>query len=101
MNGQGPSRTKSDPPDYVRSLELADAMGQNEKLRQALAEAREYITPLREEGEKLTAPPATHAIYPSPNEDGTVNVPAPGRKAKGNAQPPIVLSPLPPGPEAA
>src|SRR5213594_443027 len=99
MTGQGPSRTKSDPPDYVRSLELADAMGQNEKLRQALAEAREYITPLREKGEKLTAPPATYAIYLSTNEDGTVNVLAQGRKAKVNAHPSIVVSSLRPGQE--
>ncbi len=99
MNGQGPSRTKSDPPEYVRSLELADAMGQNEKLRQALAEAREYITALREEVDKLTAPPATYAIYLSTNEDGTVNVLAQGRKAKVNAHPSIVVSSLRPGQE--
>ena len=99
MNGQGPSRTKSDPPDYVRSLELADAMGQNEKLRQALAEAREYITALREEVEKLTAPPATYAIYLSTNEDGTVNVLAQGRKVKVNAHPSIVVPSLRPGQE--
>src|SRR5881396_1461190 len=99
MNGQAPSRTKSDPPEYVRSLELADAMGQNEKLRQALAEAREYITALREEVEKLTAPPATYAIYLSTNEDGTVNVLAQGRKAKVNAHPSIVVSSLRPGQE--
>src|SRR5438876_4469687 len=99
MNGQGPSRTKSDPPDYVRSLELADAMGQNEKLRQALAEAREDITALREEVDKLTAPPATYAIYLSTNEDGTVNVLAQGRKAKVKAHPSIVVSSLRPGQE--
>jgi len=99
MTGQGPSRTKSDPPDYVRSLELADAMGQNEKLRQALAEAREDITALREEVDKLTAPPATYAIYLSTNEDGTVNVLAQGRKAKVNAHPSIVVSSLRPGQE--
>src|SRR5438093_1376150 len=74
-------------------------MGQNEKLRQALAEAREYITALREEVEKLTAPPATYAIYLSTNEDGTVNVLAQGRKAKVNAHPSIVVSSLRPGQE--
>src|SRR5881296_3234251 len=99
MNGQGPSRTKSDPPDYVRSLELADAMGQNEKLRQALAEAREDITALREEVDKLTPPPATYAIYLSTNQDGTANVLAQGRKAKVNAHPSIVVSSLRTGQE--
>src|SRR5436309_673742 len=99
MNGQGPSRTKSDPPDYVRSLELADAMGQNEKLRQALAEGREDITAPPEKGEKLTGPPATHAIYLSPHEGGTANGLAQGRKAKVNAHPSIVVSSLRPGQE--
>src|SRR5262245_65885863 len=99
MNGQGPSRTKSDSPDYVRSLELAEAMGQNEKLRQALAEAREYITALRDEVEKLTAPPATYAVYLSANDDGTVNILAQGRKAKVNAHPSIVVPALRPGQE--
>src|SRR5437016_13502596 len=99
MNGQGPSRTKSDPPEYVRSLELADAMGENGNRRTALAEARESLTALREEVEKLTAPPATYAIYLSTNEDGTVNVLAQGRKAKVNAHPSIVVSSLRPGQE--
>jgi len=99
MNAHGPSTTNIDPPDYVRSLELADARGQNEKLRQALAEAREYITALREEVDKLTAPPATYAIYLSTNDDGTVNVLTQGRKAKVNAHPSIVVPSLRPGQE--
>ena len=36
MNAHGPSRMNVDPPDYTRSLELADALGQNEKLRKYL-----------------------------------------------------------------
>jgi proteasome-associated ATPase len=99
MNAHGPSKTKSDPPEYARSLELADAWGQNEKLRQALSEAREYISALREEIDKLTAPPATYAIYLSANDDGTVNVLAQGRKAKVNAHPSIVVPSLRPGQE--
>jgi len=99
MNAHGPSTTNIDPPDYVRSLELADARGQNEKLRQALAEAREYITALREEVDKLTAPPATYAIYLSTNDDGTVNVLTQGRKAKVNAHRSIVVPSLRPGQE--
>src|SRR5437773_7293848 len=99
MTGQGPSRTQADPRDYGRSLELAEAMAQKEELRQALAEAREDIAALREEVDKLTAPPATYAISLSTNEDGTVNVLAQGRKAKVNAHPSIVVSSLRPGQE--
>jgi len=99
MNGHGPSKAKSDPPEYARSLELADAWGRNEKLRQALSEAREYIGALREEIDKLTAPPATYAVYLSANDDGTVNILAQGRKAKVNADPSIVVPALRPGQE--
>ena len=88
--------TPSDSSDYARSLELADAHGQNEKLARALAEAREQLTALKEEVEKLTAPPSTYGVYLSPNDDGTVNVLAHGRKAKVNTHSSIVVSTLRP-----
>ena len=91
--------TPSDSSDYARSLELADAHGQNEKLARALAEAREQLTALKEEVEKLTAPPSTYGVYLSPNDDGTVNVLAHGRKAKVNTHSSIVVSTLRPGQE--
>jgi proteasome-associated ATPase len=89
----------SDSPDYVRSLELADALGQKEKLARALAETREQLAALKEEVEKLTAPPATYGVYLSPNEDGTVNVLAQGRKAKVNTHSSIVVAALKAGQE--
>jgi proteasome-associated ATPase len=89
----------SDSPDYLRSLELADALGQKEKLARALAETREQLAALKEEVEKLTAPPATYGVYLSPNEDGTVNVLAQGRKAKVNTHSSIVVGALKPGQE--
>ena len=89
----------SDSLDYAQSLELADAHGQNEKLARALAEAREQLTALREEVEKLTAPPSIYGIYLSTNDDGTVNVLAHGRKAKVNTHSSIVVSTLKPGQE--
>jgi len=89
----------SDSPDYVRSLELADALGQKEKLARALAETREQLAALKEEVEKLTAPPATYGVYLSPNKDGTVNVLAQGRKAKVNTHSSIVVAALTVGQE--
>jgi len=89
----------SDSPDYVRSLELAEALGQKEKLARALAETREQLAALREEVEKLTAPPSTYGVYLSANEDGTVNVLAQGRKAKVNTHSSIVVGSLKAGQE--
>jgi proteasome-associated ATPase len=89
----------SDSPDYVRSLELSDALGQKEKLARALAEAREQLAALKEEVEKLTAPPSTYGVYVSPNDDGTVNILAQGRKAKVNTHSSIVVDMLKPGQE--
>ncbi len=99
MNASGPAKRNPDAPDYVRSLELAEALGQNEKLAQALVEAREQITALRDEVDKLSAPPATYGVYLSANDDATVNVLAQGRKVKVNAHPSIVVDTLRPGQE--
>ena len=89
----------SDSPEYVRSLELSEALGQKEKLTRALAEAREQLAMLKEEVEKLTAPPSTYGVYLSANDDGTVNVLAHGRKAKVNTHSSIVVGTLKPGQE--
>jgi proteasome-associated ATPase len=99
MNSSGPSPKRSDSSEYVRSLELADVLGQKEKLTRALAEAREELVALREEVEKLSAPPSTYGVYLSSNEDGTVNVLAQGRKVKVNTHPAIVVPTLKPGQE--
>jgi len=89
----------ADSPEYVRSLELTDAIGQNEKLARALAEAREQLAALREEVEKLSAPPSTYGVYLSANDDDTVNVLAQGRKVKVRTHSSIVVSTLKPGQE--
>jgi chromosome segregation ATPase len=64
--------------------QLVQAFNQNEKLVNALYEAREQITSLKEEVDKLCAPPSTYGVYLSTNEDGTVNILAQGRKVKVN-----------------
>src|SRR3989442_7555377 len=63
------------------SQELVQAFNQNEKLVNALHEARERMAGLKEEVDRLSAPPATYGVYLSGNDDGTVNVLFQGRKA--------------------
>src|ERR1700730_6148456 len=72
---------------------------QNEKLVNALYEAREQITSLKEEVDKLCAPPSTYGVYLSVNEDATVNVLSQGRKVKVNLHPSIKADTLKPGQE--
>jgi proteasome-associated ATPase len=91
--------SRQDSPDYIRSLELADALGKNEKLTRALAEAREQLVALREEVEKLSAPPSTYGVFLAANDDDTVDVLAQGRKVKVRAHSSIAIDTLKPGQE--
>src|SRR3970282_1487622 len=79
--------------------QLVQAFNQNEKLVNALYEAREQITALQEEGDKLCAPPSTYGVYLSVNEDRTVNILSQGRKVKVNLHPSIKPEALKPGQE--
>jgi proteasome-associated ATPase len=79
--------------------QLVQAFNQNEKLVNALYEAREQITALKEEVDKLCAPPSTYGVYLSVNEDGTVNILSQGRKVKVNIHPAIKVETLKPGQE--
>jgi len=79
--------------------QLVQAFNQNEKLVNALYEAREQITSLKEEVDKLCAPPSTYGVFLSFNDDGTVNILASGRKVKVNLHPSIKGEGLKPGQE--
>jgi proteasome-associated ATPase len=79
--------------------QLVQAFNQNEKLVNALYEAREQITGLKEEVDKLCAPPSTYGVYLTPNDDGTVNILSQGRKVKVNLHPAIKSEMLKPGQE--
>ncbi|MBI2216483.1 MAG: proteasome ATPase [Candidatus Rokubacteria bacterium] len=83
--------------DANRQLVLA--LNQNEKLVNALTMAREEIASLKEEIDKLCAPPSTYGVYLSANEDGTVNVLSQSRKVKVNLHPSIKPGTLKPGQE--
>ena len=79
--------------------QLVQAFNQNEKLVNALYESREQIQSLKEEVDKLCAPPSTYGVYLSANEDGTLNILAQGRKVKVNLHPSIKPESLKPGQE--
>ncbi len=84
-------RRLHDVPKRVRSLEsrlsdtksrLSHAVGQNEKLSAMLRDAREQISSLREEVDKLTQPPSGYGTVLGSNDDGTVDVRSGGRKMR-------------------
>jgi proteasome-associated ATPase len=90
------SKRLADSPKRVRTLEerlletkgkLAQAVSQNEKLSFTLREARDHITALRDEVDKLTQPPAAYATLLGANEDGTVDIVATGRKMRVQLSP--------------
>lgn len=74
--------------------QLDHASRQNEKLILALQDAREQIEALRQEVEKLTAPPLSFAVFSDANRDGTVNIYLAGRKMKVAVHPSVNASDL-------
>jgi len=87
--------------DNVRDVrrQLVQAFSQNEKLVAALSEAREQMGLLKEEIDRLSAPPSAYGVYLSANDDGTVNVLFQGRKARVNLHPSIKSGEVRPGQE--
>ncbi|HXJ82175.1 MAG TPA: proteasome ATPase, partial [Candidatus Methylomirabilis sp.] len=79
--------------------QLVQAFNQNEKLVNTLYDAREQITSLKEEVDKLCAPPSTYGVYLSENTDGTVNILSQGRKVKVNLHPSLKAIDIKPGQE--
>ena len=101
-------RRLQDSPRQVRVLEerlletkgqLAQALSQNERLAATLREAREQIIALKEEVEKLTAPPSGFGVFLGVNDDGTINLSSAGRKLRVNVHPDIDPKSLQPGQE--
>src|SRR5438128_7563536 len=98
LNAYGSTRGIADTPKATRAYEadlrdvdrlLAQAHNQNEILVTALHEAREQIAALKEEVDKLCAPPSTYGVYLAANEDNTVTILSQGRKVKVNLHPSI------------
>ena len=91
-------RRLQDAPKRVRTLEerlletkgqLAQAVAQTEKLTYTLREARDHISALREEVDKLTQPPSAYGTLLGRNDDGTVDVYSGGRKMRVAVHPAI------------
>jgi proteasome-associated ATPase len=96
-------RRTQEGPKRVRTLEeklletrgqLQQAISQNERLTFTLREAREHITALREEVDKLTQPPSAYGTYLSRNDDGTIDVFSGGRKMRVALHPEIAAKGL-------
>ncbi|HSR44417.1 MAG TPA: proteasome ATPase [Acidimicrobiia bacterium] len=97
-----------DAPKHVRILEerlveqkaqIRRAAEQNERLTAVLEEAREQLSLLRDEVEKLTTPPNPFGTVLNVNDDGTVDLLTAGRKMRVNAQPAIEVKQLQRGQE--
>src|SRR2546423_1017931 len=79
--------------EYARSRE------QSERMTELLRQAREQIVTLREEVEKLTAPPSGYGVFLNTHEDGTIDVFTGGRKLRVNVAPEIDAQKLAKGQE--
>ncbi len=98
----------SDAPRTISDLErrLADtsahldrSLAQNEKLTTVLEEAREQLSVLRAEVEKLTNPPNNFGTVLAVNSDGSVDIMTGNRKLRVAAQPTIEVKKLQVGQE--
>ncbi|NYG55860.1 proteasome ATPase [Nocardioides perillae] len=78
--------------DTQRSL--AAVTSQNERLAQTLREARDQITRLKDEVDRLAQPPAGFGTFLARNEDDSVDVFTGGRKLRVNVSPTVDLDTL-------
>ncbi len=101
-------RRLEDSPSRVRALEerlletktqLSSTLTQNAKLADTLRDAREQIVALKEQVEKLSAPPSGFGVFLGVHDNDTVEVFAQGRKLRVNVGPEIDVESLVPGQE--
>ncbi len=67
--------------------QLYDAERQNEKLVGTMQEAKQQIELLKEEVDKLCAPPNSYGVFQRANKDGTVEILSDGKPMRVNAHP--------------
>jgi proteasome-associated ATPase len=95
-----PSRVDDLENELSRTRERLDrATSQNDKLAAVLEEAREQLGVLREEVEKLTAPPNNFGTVLQVNDDGTIDILSGSRKLRVSAQPNVEVKKLQVGQE--
>ncbi len=101
-------RRLDESPSRVRALEerlieakgqLSAAMAQNGKLADTLREAREQILALKQQVEKLSAPPSGYGVFLEARDDGAVEIFAQGRKLRVNVSPEVDVARLARGQE--
>ena len=92
-----------DAPRRIRLLEerliqarhqIASSTAQNDKISAALQETREQLALLRDEVEKLTAPPNAFGTVLQVNSDTTVDITSSGRKLRVAAEPTVDIKEL-------
>jgi len=79
--------------------QLQGALSQNTKLTETLRAAREQLTALRDEVEKLSSPPQAFATFLQRDEDDTVLISNQGRKLRVTCSPDVDAEALRPGQE--
>ncbi len=78
--------------------QLQSSLAQNAKLAETLRSARDQLTTLKEEVERLSAPPQTYGTYLGVGaEDGTATVVVSGRKLEVSTSPEVDVTALEPG----
>jgi proteasome-associated ATPase len=93
--------TETSNPEQLRSLNtrIDDLTESNAKLTATLREARDQIIGLKEEVDRLSAPPNGYAIYLGPAADELVDVTINGRKMRVAMAPEVDRDTLRPGQE--
>src|SRR4029079_2626021 len=91
-------RRLQDAPGHTRGIELrladtqrslAAVTSQNERLAQTLREARDQITKLKEEVDRLAQPPAGFGTFLQRNDDDSIDVFTGGRKLRVHVSPKV------------
>src|SRR5215510_13877997 len=81
-------------PDDQTSEPLRHGYKQNEKLAAALRDAKRQIVALKEEIDKLCAPPQSYGTFRTAHADGTIDGSVDGRTLKVNVHPTIAIQEL-------
>jgi len=77
---------------HVLRQQCGDAERQNEKLVHTLQEAKQQIELLKEEVDKLCAPPNNYGVFTRSNKDGTAEIVVDGRAMRVNVHPKVDAS---------
>ena len=77
--------------------QLGQGRRQNEKLVHTLREAKENISTLKKEVEKLCSPPNSYGVFRQRNKDGTVDLDLDGRHLRVNMHPKLEFCEFSPG----